>query len=372
MDAQILQISREDLTKHTEEVIVNLNKEFDEKLDSKLKSIDDKFESFRKDLLPKEKEDPAFVMGKTVYDLIKNGKTKLLDPQDEGTSADGGYLVPDVTVAEILRLTEEAAVARQYMRVIPMGKAKTLKLPKKLVGVTVYRVGENAAISDTKTTLGQITLNASKAALIVAMSSELEEDSIVDFGAYLNEIIAEAFGAEEDSQFFMGSGSPHTGIFSGTHTFGNAVNVANVAGITYDKLVDCVRGLKASYLRGAAWYMHRTIYAVIEKLKDSSNRPLFVNAGDPTRQTLFGYPVRLVNTAPDASTSAAGSPLILLGNLRNSIIGLKKELTVKVLTEATVDGVNLAENDLVGLRVTKRDAFNAGLTEGYSVIRIAP
>ncbi len=371
MEAQVLQITREDLAKHTEEVVVNLNKEFDEKLNSKFKSIDDKFESFRKDLIPKEKEDPNFILGKTVFNLIKNGKTKALDPQDETTAADGGYLVPNVTAAEILRLTEEVGVARRYMRLYPMGKAKSITLPKKLAGVTVYRVGENASIPDTKTTLGTVTLNASKAALIVAMTSELEEDSIVDFGAYLTEIIAEAFAAEEDNQFFAGTGSPHTGLFNGSHTFGNAVNVANVAGITYDTLVNCARGLKSSYLRNAAWYMHRSIYAVIEKLKDSQNRPLFTVA-DPVRQNIFGYPVRLIEDAPDSSTTTAGKPLILLGDLNNSIIGVKREYTLKLLSEATVDGVNLAENDLVGLRVTKRDAFAAGLTEGYSVIRIAP
>lgn len=373
MEAQALQLTREDLQKYTEDIVVSLDGKFEEKLDSKLKSIDEKFESFRKDLLPKEKEDPDYLMGKTVYDLVKNpGKTKALDPQDEATAADGGYLVPSVTRAEILKLMEEFGQGRQYMRLMPMGKTKSLNIPKKLTGVTVSRVGENAAIPDTKATLGQITLTASKAALIVAMSSELDEDSIVDFGAYLNELIAEAFAEEEDNQYFAGTGSPFTGVFNTSSTYGATTTVTSIANMDYDDLVECVRGIKQSYLRGAAWYMHRTVLGVVEKLKGTDGHPVVVNAGDPQRQSLFGFPIRLIESAPNSSTTTAGMPFILLGNLNNSIIGVKRELTVKVLTEATVDGVNLAENDLIGLRVTKRDAFDAGLTGGYSVIKIAP
>ncbi len=368
MEAQVLQLTREELEKHTEVVVKTLNDEFDKKIETKMSDLDTKLEDFRKTLESREKINPDYQTGKMIYDLIKG---KALDPQDETTAADGGYLVPDVTAAEILRLMEEYGQARQYMRTFPMGKAKTVNIPKKLTGLTVSRVGENAAIPDTKATLGTIQLSASKAGLIVAMSSELDEDSIVDLGAYINELVAEAFGTEEDSQYFNGSGSPFTGIFSGSHTFGNSVSVTSVSAIDYDDLVNCARGIKQSYLRGASWFMHRTVYAVIEGLKDSTGRPLFVNAGDPLRTTLFGFPVVLVESAPDSSTSTSGKPVIALGNLRNSIIGVKRELTVKVLTEATVDGVNLAENDLIGLRVTKRDAFNAGLTSAYSVIKIA-
>lgn len=365
MEASVLQLTREDLQKHTEEIVVNLNQGFDKKLDEKIKGFDDKFEQFRKDFLPKEKQDPDYIMGKTVYDLIRG---KLAAPQLSGVDADGGHLVPDVTRAEILRLLENFGDGRRYMRTIPMGKADTLRIPRKLTGLTVSRVGENVAIPDTKATLGTVTLTASKAALIVAMSSELEEDSIVDFGAYLNELIAEAFGQEEDSQFFAGSGSPHTGIFSVTTGWGNEVSVStSLSNVTAANLSSMVYGIKSSYTMGAAFYMHRTVYNVIANLVDSNNRPLIVNVGDPTRETLYGYPVRLIEAAP---TNAGTGNKIIFGNLSNSVIGVKRELTVKVLYEATVDGVNLAENDLVGLRVTKRDAFNAGLVNAYSVLEV--
>ena len=115
--------------------------------------------------------------------------------------------------------------------------------------------------------------------------------------------------------------------------------------------------------------MHRTVAGLLEKMKDKQDRPLLsITPGDPLRPSLFGYPVRLIETAPSAP--GAGVPFIVLGNAMHCIIGNKKDMTMKVLEEATVDGVNLAENDLVGLRVTKRDAFVVGIPDAFSVIKI--
>jgi HK97 family phage major capsid protein len=129
--------------------------------------------------------------------------------------------------------------------------------------------------------------------------------------------------------------------------------------------------IKQNYLAGADYKMHRTVYAELLKIKDTTGRPIITEPGT-NRTAMFGYPIKLIEKAPAASVTTAGMPLIILGNTnKNSFMGIKRDLTATVLTEATIDSVNLAENDLVGLRVTKRDAFDDGLTSGYSVIKIA-
>ena len=366
-DPKILQVTREELKEMTEQVVVKL----DEKIDSKL---DTKLEKFRKDFTAETKiESPGEAIGKMIWGLWKGGQDykKTLAPQTVGTAADGGYLAPTITAPEILRLIEEYGQARQYMRQYPM-YGKIVTVPHKLTGATATRVNENTEITDTKVTLDTVTLTASKVAAILAMSTELEEDSIVDIGQYVNEQLAEAFAYEEDTQFFAGTGSPHTGLFNASSTYGvNTVSVANVADVTYNNLIDMVRGIKTWYLRNAAWYMHRTVYGVLEKIKDGMDRPLFMNAGDPLKSTLFGYPVRLIEAAPNSDVTTASMPFILLGNITKSLIGIKRELRVQILTEATVDSVNLAANDLIGVKMTKRDAFAIAEPLAYSVCKIA-
>ena len=382
---EIIQMTREDLGKFTVDLEKTISEKQTEKFDEFEKKLDGSFDNFKKGfdrpMSDQEKQDKA---NESMGNVIKNfankarGKNydqelvqKTLDPQDETTDADGGYLTPTITAAEILRLTEEFGQGRQYFRNFPMGKAPAITLPTKLTGATVARVSEGAQIADTKVTLTYNTLTASKVAAIVAMTSELDEDSIVDIGAYVNEQLAEAFAEEEDGQLFTGTGSPHTGAFNASSTYGNEIQVTNSAAISYDDLVDCAMGLKQNYLRGGAWYMHRTVAADLMKLKDTNELPILINAGDPMRMTLLGYPVRLIEKAPASTVTTAGMPLIVLGNLQKAgIFGLKKNYTMKILTEATVDTINLAEYDLIGVRVTKRDAFVLSLPGALSVIKV--
>jgi HK97 family phage major capsid protein len=386
MDGQLLQITREELGKFTVDLEKTLGEKQNEKFDQFEKKLDKSFSdfqnSFSKPMSDQEKQDKANeIMGKSIFNLanMKKGRKydkefiqKALDPQDEGTAADGGYLTPTITAAEILRLQEEYGQGRRYFRKYPMGKAPVIRFPKKLTGATVTRVGENTAIPDTKVTLTYADLTASKVAAIVAITSELEEDAIVDIGAYVNEQLAESFAEEEDGQIWAGTGSPHTGAFNTSSTYGlNSLTVANSASIVYDDLVSCAMGLKSWYLRNAAWYMHRSVAADLMKIKDNNGLPILINAGDPMRATMFGYPVRLIESAPNSSTATSGMPLILLGDMNKAgIFGLKRDYTMTVLTEATVDGVNLAENDLIGIRVTKRDAFTLTQPLAISAIKI--
>jgi HK97 family phage major capsid protein len=323
-------------------------------------------------------KDPAYTMHSLLCAIKKNDRTKINEvyekaasPMTEGTAADGGYLVPAVTQATILELIPTFGQSRQFMSKIPMGKASTLNIPKEANLPVVNWVNENASISDAKPTLGQITLTAKKAAGIVVLSNELLEDANVQIGQYILRKFAQKFGTAEDVQFFNGTGSPFNGVFKSSNTFGNTVTMSGqITTLDYKDLLDCVYGVDASYLSGAAWYMHRTVLSQIRNISDSQNRPIFVPAGEGTPATLLGYPVRLIENAPSGS-SAAGSVVAILGNLENSYIGTKSELSVKILEEASIGGTSLAENDLSAIRVIERVAFDPGLTTSYSAIKLA-
>jgi HK97 family phage major capsid protein len=388
-DVQVLQVKREELKEVVIEVTSQaLEAKAKENKETIEKTLDEKLKGFKESFTPKEKRDPNQDMGnfiKYLYtkDIVRDPDKakeirKTLDPQDIATSADGGILTPTITRPEIFRLMEEFGQGRRYFRTIPMGKAPVLTLPSKLTGATVTRVAENVAITDTKVTLTTMTLTASKVAAIVAFTTELMEDNIVDMGAYVNELLAESFAEEEDGQFYTGTGSPHTGLFNTSAVYAlnddagtDELQVINADSITYADLVKCAFNIKQNYLSGASWFMHRTVYAKLLNILDGMQRPIISNPGE-NRSSMFGYPIVLIEKAPAASVTTAGMPLIILGNTnKNSFIGIKRDLTATVLTEATIDSVNLAENDLIGLRVTKRDAFDDGLTSGYSVIKIA-
>ena len=124
--------------------------------------------------------------------LIIKPETKSASPMIEGTDADGGYLVPAVTRAEIIRLIPTFAQARGLVRILPMGKTDTLNVPKKLTGTTATNVSEGSSITSHKPTLQTVQLLAKKFGDIIVLSNELIDDANVDIQRYVIELMAEA------------------------------------------------------------------------------------------------------------------------------------------------------------------------------------
>lgn len=314
---------------------------------------------------------PGYVFHKMLCGIKQNKPEwiKTASPMTEGTPGDGGYLVPALTESMILERIPTYGQARRFMTVLPMS-GNVLNMPKQNALPTAYWVGENETISDSKPTLTQQTLTPKKLAGLVIMSNELFADANVSIGNYILSKMAEVFGVAEDSQFFDGSGSPMTGIFATGNTFGNLVTFSgNGTTVSYDNLVDIADGVDANYLTGAGWFMSRSYRSTIRKIKDDQHMPIATAYGNEP-MTLFGYPVNVVENAPSTAT-ASNKPGIILGNLQNSIIGDVAGIRVDFLKEATIDGVSLAENDLVAIRCIKRVAFTPGYTEKYSVGRQA-
>jgi HK97 family phage major capsid protein len=319
-------------------------------------------------------KDPKYRMGMFVKAILSRNIesiTKAADPNNETTAGEGGYLVPDVTRAEILRISESYGQVRPYLRVLPMGKSKVVNVPVENGGVTSYWVNENGSITSSKPTLAQVTLTAKKNGAIVVWSSELEEDSIVDWGNYMNYLVGKAFAKEEDNQFCVGTGSPIVGLYSTTHTFGNIVEVANPASITYKSMLDLINGIDSSKTIGGSLFMHRTILSKLREIVDTQERPLFVPAIGGNPNEIMGVPVRTFEYAPTASSSTAGLPLIIYGNLNNAILGTKREIRAEYSSQATVDGTSMFQNDLAGLKFTRRLAFTFAQPGECAVIKIA-
>lgn len=302
---------------------------------------------------------------------VKTEIQKTADPNNVTTDADGGYLMPDSTAAEILRLIPTFGQARNYCDVgIFPRTTDTLNVPKQSTGFTVYYPGEQGSIPSSKLGLTVLQMQAKKAAALAVMTSELNNFAIVDFANYVISRAAEAFGIDEDSKVFGSGATTFTGLFYALNSFGKAATVSNIDSITYDSIMEAVYGVDQNYLNGAAWFGHRTVMEKVRGILDKQDRPLFYDANGATPATLAGFPFRLIENAPTSSASS-GTPVLLLGNLRNSYIKDKKGMRMDVSTEATVDTSSLFQDDLMALRFIKHWSFHPGLVEKYSVIKLA-
>jgi len=140
-------------------------------------------------------------------DVLKNAMSSI-------KPSDGGFLIPEVLRAELLRIALEKAVVRSRARVIPMD---SLTVPFPTVdatsnatsvfgGVVGYWTEEGATLTESKPRFGRVELKAQKLVLYTEVPNELIRDSQPSLEAFIGQIFPEALAWFEDVAFFLGGG----------------------------------------------------------------------------------------------------------------------------------------------------------------------
>jgi len=275
-----------------------------------------------------------------------------------GSDADGGYLVPTVTMAEIVKYLNEYGAGRRFANVIP-SQASQMLMNTLDSGLTAYYTNELAAITATTQTYSQVSLAAKKLAVLAGpMSNEILRDALVDLQAETSVDAGEAFAYGEDNQIFNGDGTTFTGLLHNT-----AVNektlVGGISGLDYDTVNSMVYAVPSQRLLGARWWAHRTVIELLMAITDGEGRPLFresLIAGQPS--TMLGFPVEAVEAMPAAADVASGDSFLAFGNLKGVHMYDIGAMAISLLREgAVVVGAttyNLGQMDASALRFVER------------------
>ena len=112
--------------------------------------------------------------------------------------------------------------------------------------------------------------------------------------------------------------------------------------------------------QNAKFIMSPSVFNVLRKQKSSTGGEYMVyNAPqEGTVAQAWGRPIVLMNQMPLLSATATGSKFVALADWKkHAFIGDRRGITVKLLEEGTVGSDNLAEKDMLALRVTKRTGF---------------
>lgn len=378
---QVAEVVASAIEKSVPEVVTaQLEKAFEEK---GLNKVEKKIFGSAKEVEGLEGKAKTARFIKAVYNRDKETAQAIVGKaMSEGTDTAGGHLVPEEFRAEIVRLAEDFGVVRKQSRIVPM-KRETLKLPKVTASVTVYWPGEATAGTESQPTLGLVTLTAKTLVGLTPVTNELLEDADVDVVDLLVELFAEAIAGEEDKQGLTGSGSPFTGVLavSGVNTLTLASGSTTFSSFTADDLRDMISNVKALALAGSAFYMHRTIFGVVQKLRDDIGnyivtQPNTMISGDASKGTgvagyIWGYPVYLSEKMPALSATAVSTKFIIFGNLKFVYFGDRKQMTIAISEDATIGDANMFENNMSAVRVTERIAIEVALPSAFSVLKTA-
>jgi HK97 family phage major capsid protein len=311
-------------------------------------------------------------------------KSKALS---EGNDTEGGYLVPEETQKEILRVMEDYGIIRKLARVIPM-KRETKSVPRLTSSVSVYWPGENNAGTESNPVFGNVELIARTAVGICTTSIEFLEDADADIESYLVELFAEALAGEEDNQGLNGSGAPFVGVLQDADVTVETMDTGDdaFADIDADYLRTMIASVKTSLLSGAAFVMEKSVWALIQNLKDTNQQYLVsmfnpvINSGDagkgyglqPAGYIWGQFPVYLSDKMPGTTSSAAATKFIIFGNFNKGfLLGDRKQVGIAVSKEATVGGESSFERNKMAIRVTERIAEAIGIPSAFVVLKTA-
>jgi HK97 family phage major capsid protein len=128
--------------------------------------------------------------------------------------SDGGFLIPEILRAELLRVALESAIVRSRARVIPMDSLtvpfptvdSTSNVSSVYGGVTGYWTEEGATLTESQPRFGRIELKANKLVLYTEVPNELIRDARPSMEAFINDVFPEAIAWFEDVAFFVGGG----------------------------------------------------------------------------------------------------------------------------------------------------------------------
>lgn len=240
--------------------------------------------------------------------------TRAASGLNESTPSDGGFLVQQDFVAELLKRTYETGILASKVKKIPIStNANGLKINavdedsrangSRWGGVQTYWEGEADELTASKPKFRQMELSLKKLTGLCYATDELLQDAAA-LEAVIRQAFAEEFGFKIDDSILTGTGE---GEPLGILNSGAVVKVDKekdqTETITVENLIKMWNRLWSRSRANAVWYINQELEPYLYTLK-LGDKPVYIPAGGLSEKpygTLFGRPV-----VPLEQCSAAG------------------------------------------------------------------
>lgn len=284
-------------------------------------------------------------------------------------------LIPEVVSNDILTGLVNQSACMSLFKQVRMSTNQTRMPVLSALPIAYFVNGDTGIKQTTQVDWSNKYLNVEELAAIVPIPEAVLNDASYDVWGSIKPLIVDAIGRACDAAVFFGTNKPAS--------WGGAiVTDATAAGNVVNRSLGTARPDKAGlsgYLSDAFAMVEADGYAVDGVVSNVAYRGLLRNTRDFNGNLLaevspsgiYGvpvtYPMRGLWPAP-----ATGAAEAIVGDYTQAIMGMRQDITYKVLTEATIygaDGITpqyaLAQQDMVALRVVMRCAFQTANTINY-------
>jgi len=258
----------------------------------------------------------------------------------EGTGADGGFIVPDQLVTDLMDGSLESEIIRPRAKVYPMQSnimgiagVNTQDHTSTIGGLTGTWMGEGESATPQKAVFRKAILKANKLAIFTTASNELVEDGL-SFEQQLSDAMRNAISLDLDYAFINGNGA---GLPQGILNADSKITVAKESGqtadtIVFENIVNMWSRLHPGLVNDAIWIANSNVIPQLFQMSfegSSSSVPAFMPAGSgisgaPTN-TLMGRPIVFTEKCP---TLGDQGDIILVAPSQYAI-GLRREASLQ-------------------------------------------
>ncbi|MBF6213770.1 phage major capsid protein [Nocardia puris] len=279
----------------------------------------------------------------------------------------------DISRAEVATLIQEA-YAPTLLGAAKKGSTALAAFPTTNMGTKLTHlpvlatlpeadwVGESATEPEGVKPTSQITwadrtLVAEEVAVIVPVHENVVDDATEDLLTETAELGGQAIGKKLDQAVFFGVDKPSSWVSPAL--LQAAIAASQVKAVVDGPAnVDDIPGSVnqvAELIADAGWAPNTLVSALslrykVANLRDANGQPIFRDESFAGFRTFFNE-----NGAWDRDSAVA----FVIDSSRVRI-GIRQDITVKFLDQATVGGINLAERDMVALRFKARFAYVLG------------
>ena len=296
------------------------------------------------------------------------------------SQADASALIPEDAAKEIIKGVTVQSAAMQLFTHRRMTRQQQ-RLPVLSLLPTAYFVNGRTGLKQTaKVNWTNKYLDAEEIAVIVPIPESLMADVDYPLWDEIKPLLEEAIAICLDDAIFFGTNKPTSWPNDIKAAAAAASNTYNYTASAVDLAEDINQMMKKVELDGYdvnGFWAYMGLKSMLRGLRDANKQPIFlpdnqaqlrdgIGGGQGkgmTRGTIYGETAYFSKAGFASMGEAAGNVMLIAGDWSQGIIGIRDDITYKVLDQAVIQDntgaiiYNLAQQDMVALRVTFRAAF---------------
>lgn len=274
-------------------------------------------------------------------------------------------LIPEEVAAEIVTHLPAESAALTMFRSVSMSRAQQRIPAESALAVAYWVAGDTGLKQTSEMNWSNLYLNAEELAVIVTIAEAVLDDAAFDIWAAVRPNLVEALGRALDAAIFLGTNKPASWPAAIVPAAVAAGNTA-VRGLTADQggIMGDLSAVFAT-VEGDGFDVNgvianRTLKGRLRNARATTGEAL---AQAPASDGTEAYGVPISYPMRGLWATGAGATEAIAGDFTQGILGVRQDITFKVLDQAVIQdaaGViqfNLAQQDMVALRVTARFAF---------------